>query len=103
MATAFITLNSRLGLHLMAICRELGLRVPEDISILTFDDPSPGTDESGFVSYISQSEDLMGEEAARILTTLLADKAAEQDHKYHKILLQPKLVERQSTAKYLRN
>lgn len=97
MATAFITLNSRLGLHLMAICREVGLRVPEDISILTFDDPSPGTDESGFLTYISQSEDRMGEEAVKILIQLL-DEPVEQEHKYHKILLQPKLVERQSTA-----
>ncbi len=97
MATAFITLNSRLGLHLMAICREVGLRVPEDISILTFDDPSPGTDESGFLTYISQSEDRMGEEAVKILIQLL-NESVEQEHKYHKILLQPKLVERQSTA-----
>lgn len=97
MATAFITLNGRLGLHILSICREIGLRVPEDISILTFDDPSPGLDESGTLTYIYQSEGIMGEEAVKILLNTL-EETLSVDHKYHKVILKPELKEGESTA-----
>lgn len=97
MASAFITLNGRLGLHIYTICRQLGLKVPEDISILTFDDPSPELDEFGFFSHISQSEGAMGEEAAKILLGLLKEPS-KQDKGYSKVILQPKLIQRRSTG-----
>jgi len=97
MATAFITLNGRLGLHILSICREIGLRVPEDVSILTFDDPSPGLDESASLTYISQSEGIMGEEAVKILLNMLEEPPS-FDHKYHKVILKPELKEGGSTA-----
>jgi GntR family transcriptional regulator of arabinose operon len=97
MATAYITLNGRLGLHIHAICRQIGLRVPEDVSILTFDDPSPELEQFGFFSHISQSEHEMGEKAARILLDLLESPLA-QEPKYHKIVLEPVLVKRRSTG-----
>jgi GntR family transcriptional regulator of arabinose operon len=96
-ATAYITLNGRLGLHIYSICKELGLRVPEDISILTFDDPSPGLHEWGFFSHISQSEIEMGEAAARILRDIL-EKPEQKDAGYTKVILEPKLIESQSTG-----
>lgn len=97
MATAFITLNGRLGLHIRSICREIGLRVPEDISILTFDDPSPGLKESGALTYISQSEGIMGEEAVKVLLNML-EETPNMDHKYHKVIIKPELKEGESTA-----
>lgn len=97
MATAYITLNGRLGLHIHAICRQIGLRVPEDVSILTFDDPSPELEQFGFFSHISQSENEMGEKAAQILLDLL-EAPLQQEPKFHKIILQPELVKRQSTG-----
>ncbi|MEK5024264.1 GntR family transcriptional regulator [Paenibacillus sp. FSL M7-1046] len=100
MATAFITLNGRLGLHILSICKEIGLKVPQDISILTFDDPSPGMDEPGALTYISQSEGIMGEEAAKILLSML-EEAPNPDHKYHKVILKPELKEGDSTAECL--
>ncbi|WP_274365132.1 GntR family transcriptional regulator [Paenibacillus thermotolerans] len=97
MATAFITLNGRLGLHIHAICRQLGIRVPEDVSVLTFDDPSPELDEFGYFSHISQSEGMMGEEAANMLLRLLEDRS-EQDQRYRKVILKPEFIERRSTG-----
>lgn len=97
MATAYITLNGRLGLHIHAICRHIGLRVPEDVSILTFDDPSPELEQFGFFSHISQSEHEMGEKAARILLDLLESPLAPEP-KFQKIVLQPVLVKRNSTG-----
>lgn len=96
MATAYITLNARLGVHIATIARRIGLRVPEDISILTFDDPSSGYDEYGSFTHISQSEEEMGRMAADILMQLLDQKG--QPGKYSKIILEPKLVVRQTTG-----
>jgi DNA-binding LacI/PurR family transcriptional regulator len=38
--TAIFTTNMELSLHAMTAFRQLGLRVPEDISIVGFDDPA---------------------------------------------------------------
>lgn len=97
MATAFIALNGRLGLHLYGVCKQIGLKVPEDVSILTFDDPSPELDEFGSFSHISQSEGVMGEEAAKILLGIL-ENPEKQDQRYKKVILQPKFIQRHSTG-----
>ncbi|WP_276354992.1 GntR family transcriptional regulator [Cohnella caldifontis] len=98
MATAYITLNGRLGLHISAICRQLGLRVPEDVSILSFDDPSPELEDSSFFSHIAQSEFEMGAEAVNILLDILRDPGNSAETKFRKIVLQPELVQRRSTG-----
>lgn len=97
MATAFITLNARLGLHIASIARKLNIRVPEDLSIVTFDDPSPDFDELGTFSFVSQGEEEMGKTAAKTLLDSLKNTTASQ-HSYQKIILKPELVLRQSTG-----
>ncbi|MGZ7441073.1 GntR family transcriptional regulator [Paenibacillus sp. TH7-28] len=96
-ATAYITLNGRLGLHIYSICKELGLQVPKAVSILTFDDPSPGLHEWGYFSHISQSEVEMGEAAANILLQIF-ENSDNKEPGYAKVILQPKLLESQSTG-----
>ncbi|WP_058304700.1 GntR family transcriptional regulator [Gorillibacterium timonense] len=96
MATAYITLNARLGVYISTVAKQIGLRAPEDLSIVTFDDPSSGFDEFGTYTHISQSEERMGREAAEILVDLLEEKA--RPAKYSKIVLEPELVMRSSTG-----
>ena len=71
LATAYITLNAKLGLHIAAIAQRLELSVPGDLSILTFDDPSSGIDETGSFTHIAQSEVEIGRQAAEVLVDLL--------------------------------
>jgi GntR family transcriptional regulator of arabinose operon len=97
LATAYITLNAKLGLHIAAISQRLELSVPGDLSILTFDDPSLGIDEMGIYTHIAQSEDEIGRQAAEVLVGLL-NHNEEISGKYNKIILQPKLVVRKSTG-----
>ncbi|QYR22348.1 substrate-binding domain-containing protein [Paenibacillus sp. sptzw28] len=97
MATAIITLNARLGLHIASIAKRLKIHVPEDLSIVTFDDPSPGLDESGSFTYISQAEEEMGRKAMQILLDLLS-KPSDQSTGYNKIIMKPELVVRTSTS-----
>ncbi|WP_123041418.1 GntR family transcriptional regulator [Cohnella candidum] len=97
MATAYITLNARLGVYISNIARQIGLKVPADISVLTFDDPSSGYDEFGSYTHISQAEFTMGKEAADILVRLLENDG--QAGKYSKITMEPQLVVRSSTSR----
>ncbi|MFD0693179.1 GntR family transcriptional regulator [Paenibacillus sp. GCM10027628] len=97
MATAFITLNGKLGLHIALIAKHLNLRVPEDISIITFDDPSPGFEEFNYFTYVAQSEEKMGVQAAQTLLGQI--KAPSQSAvSYNKVVLEPQLVIRQTTG-----
>jgi GntR family transcriptional regulator of arabinose operon len=89
LASSYITLNSNLGVSIWLIAKDLGLRVPEDLSIVTFDDPSPGLKELSAFTYLDQSELDMGFKAARMLLDML-----ENPHlirKYNHLVLQPKL------------
>lgn len=98
-ATAFITLNAKLGLYLSSLSKRLGLKVPEDVSILTYDDPSSGYDDFGVYTHISQSEYNMGQEAAGILIQLLENKQNHTDSiGYQKVNLTPKLIVKETTG-----
>ncbi|WP_261304939.1 GntR family transcriptional regulator [Paenibacillus andongensis] len=101
LATAYITLNAKLGLHIAAIAKRLELSVPDELSILTFDDPFSGEGETRAFTHVAQSEAEIGRQAAEVLIGLL-DSDGESDGKYHKIILQPKLVVGQSTGPLLK-
>lgn len=97
-ASAYVTLNAKLGLHISRVAKRIGLDVPEDISILTFDDPSSGYDEFGVYTHISQSEQEMGQEAAKVLVELLDDRKNKTFLDYKKINLTPKLIVKETTG-----
>jgi GntR family transcriptional regulator of arabinose operon len=97
LATAYITLNAKLGQHIAAVAQQLKLKIPSDLSILTFDDPSSGVDDTGEYTHIAQSEGEIGRRAAELLVGLL-DHSEAVVGKYSKIILEPKLVIRRSTG-----
>ncbi|MFY0762303.1 GntR family transcriptional regulator [Metabacillus dongyingensis] len=97
-ASAYITLNAKLGVHISRLAKRIGLTVPKDISILTFDDPSSGYDEFGVYTHISQSEQEMGQEAAKILMQLLDKRKNKTPFNYKKINLTPKLIVKETTG-----
>jgi GntR family transcriptional regulator of arabinose operon len=99
-ATAFITLNAKLGIYIAGIARKLKMNVPGDISILTFDDPSSGLDDQGSFTHIAQSEEEIGSRSAKILIELLNHPEKAGD--YSKVILEPKLVIRKSTNALLK-
>ncbi|MFC5652491.1 GntR family transcriptional regulator [Paenibacillus solisilvae] len=96
MATAYITLNGHLGIHVARAAEQIGLRVPEDISIVTFDNPAPYFDDRSFFTHISQSEEEIGERATQILMDIILGHNAMQN--YRKILVEPKMVTRKSAG-----
>ncbi|WP_062110102.1 GntR family transcriptional regulator [Bacillus niameyensis] len=94
-ATAFIALNAKLGLHLYKLAKSMKLRVPEDISIISFDDPYFDSDLGDF-THIYQFEQRIGEEAANILNQLLTNQRKNEGYK--KINIAPKLVVKGTTG-----
>ncbi|RKP53218.1 GntR family transcriptional regulator [Cohnella endophytica] len=99
MATAYITLNSRLGIRVSELAERMGLRVPDDISILTFDNPYMEMGQEGVLSYVSQSEEKIGAEGAEILLRLLGGRGEPTAQpSYFRKTLNPKLVIRDTTG-----
>ncbi|MCJ7840036.1 GntR family transcriptional regulator [Lederbergia sp. NSJ-179] len=95
-ATAYITLNAKLGLYLSKLAEHLNVKIPDDISIVTFDNPH-FDDELGDFTHIFQSENTIGKEAATILLQLL--KEDQNDGAcYEKRIIPPKLVVNGSTG-----
>ena len=90
--TAVFAGNDEMALGLMLALGEAGLRVPDDVSVVGFDD----TPESGFfappLTTIHQDFSEVGRRAAEQLLSLIDDEPAGQ------ITIEPSLVVRASTA-----
>ncbi|MEJ8306984.1 GntR family transcriptional regulator [Saccharibacillus sacchari] len=91
MATAYIALNCSLGVQMLSIARKVGLRVPEDISIITFDNPTPLFEELSLLTHIDQSEYKMGAESVKLLMQAI-EHAKRHQKEFRKVILPPRLV-----------
>lgn len=104
MATAYLSLNGNLGNRIQQIAKELGYSIPQDISIVNFDDPGSPNGYEGFFTHIDQDEAQIGRLAANMLADLLDERAidnatvATRDMRYRKIMIEPKLRIRHSTS-----
>lgn len=94
MATAYIALNGQVALHLYRIADQLGLRVPDDFSIVAFDNVAPSK-EFRFFAYIDQHEEEVGRLAGETMIELMDES---EDTAYRRIVLTPDLVEGRSAA-----
>lgn len=95
-ASAYIALDGKLGMRMLQMAKRFGLRVPEDISILTFDNPENDEDDESYFTYIYQNEMEIGRRAATILTEII--ERQETDSMYRKVVLQPELIIGRSTG-----
>lgn len=99
LATAYIALNGQLGVYLKQIAENLGYRVPEQISIINFDDPGSPNGVEGYFTHINQHEAEIGRLAANTLADLLEQSEGQvTEERYKKIMLKPELIVRHSTA-----
>jgi len=97
MATAYISLNGILGVQIYQMAQQAGLSVPQDLSIVSFDDPTAIVEEFSTFTHIKQFENDMGYRAADKLLEII--RAGEgRIGKYSKTLIEPELVIRQTTG-----
>jgi LacI family transcriptional regulator, galactose operon repressor len=92
--TAIFAFNDSIAFGALRAARDRGLRVPEDLSVVGFDDIEPATLVTPALTTVHQPLSEMGRTAVNVLVRLLEGRASETPH----IELATRLVVRESTA-----
>lgn len=92
---AIFAMSDRLALGALLCIRKFGLRIPEDIGLIGFNNEPITTLLSPTVSTIDQPAFEMGKLATRMFIQMINNK----DFSPENIILKPKLIERESTQK----
>ncbi|TVR22026.1 MAG: LacI family transcriptional regulator [Anaerolineaceae bacterium] len=92
--TAIICLNDRMAIGAMHYCRQAGLRVPQDISVVGYDNIAMSNVISPTLTTIDQKAGEMGETAARVMVDVLAGST----NLPSSVVIQPELVVRDSSG-----
>lgn len=96
-ANAYITLNGKLGARIMQMAEKANLQVPQDLSIITFDDPTSFMEGYHTFTHIRQSEREIGARAAQLLVERM-NASDQENYKYSQELIKPQLVIGQTTG-----
>ncbi len=92
--TAIFAFNDSIAFGVLRAARDRGLRVPEDLSVVGFDDIEPAILVTPTLTTVHQPLSEMGRTAVNVLVRLLERRASETPH----IELATRLVVRESTA-----
>jgi DNA-binding LacI/PurR family transcriptional regulator len=90
--TAIFAFNDRMAMGAIRAVHTAGLRVPEDVAVVGFDNIPTAADFSPALTTVSQPARQMGQTAAQLLFELIAGKAAAR----REIVLAAELIVRQS-------
>lgn len=92
--TAIFAASDDMALEIISVAHENGIKVPEDISVIGFDDNPAGLFGSVALTTIKQPLFAMGEEAVQILHEIMQGKNTDRIRK----VLEPALIIRESCA-----
>lgn len=92
--TAAFCANDLLALGLLQQMVQLGLRVPDDLAIVGYDDIEFAQAAAVPLTSVSQPRHLLGRTAAELL---LGEAAGEPGHEHRQVVFEPELVVRAST------
>jgi GntR family transcriptional regulator of arabinose operon len=93
--TAVIAANSAVGLTVLEAAEEMGICVPDDLSVIFLDDFELSSFSRIPPTCLSQQEKIIGQEAARMLLSIMANPKQDRIKK----TMPTKLIERKSTSK----
>jgi DNA-binding LacI/PurR family transcriptional regulator len=93
--SALLAFNDSSAIGAIRAIHEAGLRVPEDISVVGFDDIQPAAYSNPTLTTIRQPLQKMGEIAARTLLSRIDDP----ERYLPELLIEPELIVRKSTAR----
>ena len=94
--TAVLAMSDVMAIGVMWAAREVGLRVPEELSVIGFDDLDIGSHANPPLTTVHQPIRQKGEEAVRLLLRMIANPdASRPEHK----TLETRLIIRGSTAR----
>ncbi|MBJ6360476.1 GntR family transcriptional regulator [Paenibacillus sp. GCM10012307] len=94
--TAIVCYNDQLAVRLLDVIRQKGLNVPEDLSIVGYDDSNLATATEVKLTTIAHPKIEMGEQAVRMLYQLI-EKQSNGGNLTRDIVYEPRLVIRSST------
>jgi GntR family transcriptional regulator of arabinose operon len=100
--TGLVCYNDELAIALLDIVREKGLSIPEDLSIIGFDDSFLAEVSEVKLTTVKHPQSELGEVAAKMILDLVKDRSGTQKKKeepMESVVFDPVLVERSSTAK----
>jgi LacI family transcriptional regulator len=92
--TAVFAANDLSGIAILEVAADLGIRVPEQLSVIGFDDVPEASRVTPALTTIQQPMQLLGATAARMVIDLMAGGTLATNH----VLLRTRLVERATTA-----
>lgn len=93
--TAIVCYNDLLAVDCYHLFAQIGVRVPEDVSLVGYDDTALATAALPQITSVTHPKDLMGEDAASCLLQMLrGETVVPRQHLY-----QPELIERQSVLR----
>ena len=92
--TAIFCFNDMVAIGLMRAAREKGVRIPEQLSVIGFDDVSPAALASPPLTTVRQPLSHIGDRAVEILIGIIEGRMPRD----HRELLPPELILRASTA-----
>ncbi|MBB6730006.1 GntR family transcriptional regulator [Cohnella zeiphila] len=93
--TALVCYNDQLAVALLDVVREAGLRVPEDLAIVGYDDSFLATATEIKLTSVTHPKAEMGEKAAHLLLAMLENGGRQEGQGW---VYEPSLAVRQSTA-----
>lgn len=93
-STAVVCYNDSLAISLLEFCKQKGINVPGDVSIVGIDDSSQARICEVPLTTVRHPKQQLGERAAEVLLEMIANPS----HTINDILFIPKLIERASTA-----
>ncbi len=94
--TAIFAFNDLLALGAMRIIREAGLRIPEDMAIVGFDNIEPAAYANPSLTTIAQPIHQLGEEAVKILIQRIEHRQENSQERLKQVILPCKLTVRES-------
>jgi LacI family transcriptional regulator len=94
--TAIFVASDTMAIGALKALRQAGLRVPEDVALVGFDDVPIAAAVEPALSTVRQPIERLGSMATELLLTLIEDNATEEQASVHRIVLPAELVVRQS-------
>jgi GntR family transcriptional regulator, arabinose operon transcriptional repressor len=92
--TAVVCYNDQIALKFMDCVRKRKLRIPEDISLVSFDDSQLAVVSEIKLTTVAHPKEVLGEEAANAMLNMI-----NRTKDYYDIKMEPKLIVRESTRK----
>jgi DNA-binding LacI/PurR family transcriptional regulator len=96
--SAVVAFNDRCALGFIDVVRQAGVRVPEDVSVVGFDDIAQASYPHVALTTVRQDLARLGAAAVEWVTSRLQGVAAEGDSPAA-VIIEPELVVRRSTAR----